>query len=64
MTDELTPLMQQYHDLKATHQDCILFFRLGDFYEMFYEDAKTASPVLEVVLTQRQKVPMCGVRRR
>jgi DNA mismatch repair protein MutS len=56
-----TPMMEQYLRIKREHQDAILFFRLGDFYEMFYEDAKTASPILEIALTSRQKVPMCGV---
>lgn len=53
--------MQQYHDLKRRHPTEILLFRLGDFYEMFDEDAKEASPILEVALTHRQQVPMCGV---
>jgi DNA mismatch repair protein MutS len=57
----ITPMMEQYLRLKREHQDAILFFRLGDFYEMFYEDAKTASPILEIALTSRQRVPMCGV---
>jgi DNA mismatch repair protein MutS len=57
----LTPMMEQYHRLKAKHKDALLFFRLGDFYEMFFEDAKAAAPVLEIALTSRQKVPMCGV---
>ncbi|MGE0267847.1 MAG: DNA mismatch repair protein MutS [Candidatus Omnitrophota bacterium] len=61
-----TPMLKQYHALKSKHQHCILFFRLGDFYEMFYDDAKTASKVLDLVLTSRgkspsQKVPMCGI---
>ncbi len=56
-----TPMMEQYFRIKKEHPDALLFFRLGDFYEMFYEDAKTASPVLEIALTSRQKVPMCGV---
>lgn len=60
-TDNLTPLMQQYRGLKARYADGFLFFRLGDFYELFDEDAKTAAPLLEVVLTQRQGTPMCGV---
>ncbi len=59
--DTLTPLMRQYQDLKARHAGEILLFRLGDFYEMFGEDARRASPVLDVVLTHRQGVPMCGV---
>lgn len=58
---QLTPLMQQYMAIKAKYPDIILFFRLGDFYEMFGEDAVKASPILEVVLTKRQTVPMCGV---
>jgi DNA mismatch repair protein MutS len=56
-----TPMMDQYLRIKREHRDAILFFRLGDFYEMFYEDAKIASPILEIALTSRQKVPMCGV---
>jgi DNA mismatch repair protein MutS len=57
----VTPMMEQYLRIKREHRDAILFFRLGDFYEMFHEDAKTASPILEIALTSRQKVPMCGV---
>jgi DNA mismatch repair protein MutS len=56
-----TPMMEQYHRIKKQYRDALLFFRLGDFYEMFFEDAKTAAPVLEIALTSRQKVPMCGV---
>jgi DNA mismatch repair protein MutS len=56
-----TPMMEQYLRVKKNHQDALLFFRLGDFYEMFYEDAKKASSILEIALTSRQKVPMCGV---
>lgn len=56
-----TPLMKQYAALKKKHKDSILFFRLGDFYEMFAEDAKTASAALSLTLTSRQGVPMCGV---
>lgn len=48
-----TPMMQQYLKIKSQYQDCLLFFRLGDFYEMFYEDAKEASRVLEITLTKR-----------
>ena len=48
-----TPLMQQYREIKARHKDAILFFRMGDFYEMFYEDAETASRVLGLTLTSR-----------
>lgn len=63
---KLSPMMQQYMDIKEQHQDCILFFRLGDFYEMFFEDAKTASKELELTLTgkscgQEERAPMCGV---
>ncbi len=56
-----TPLMQQYHALKREHPGSILFFRLGDFYEMFDADAKAASQLLGVVLTSRHGAPMCGV---
>jgi DNA mismatch repair protein MutS len=56
-----TPMMEQYHRIKKNYRGALLFFRLGDFYEMFYEDAKIASSVLEIALTSRQKVPMCGV---
>ncbi|MBU2439172.1 MAG: DNA mismatch repair protein MutS, partial [Acidobacteria bacterium] len=56
-----TPMMEQYLRIKEQHKDALLFFRLGDFYEMFYEDAKTASAAMEITLTTRQKVPMCGV---
>ncbi|MBI3547798.1 MAG: DNA mismatch repair protein MutS [Elusimicrobia bacterium] len=56
-----TPLMRQYQALKASHPYAILFFRLGDFYEMFGEDAKAAAPVLGLVLTARQGLAMCGV---
>lgn len=62
--ENLTPLMRQYNDLKSQYSDCILFFRLGDFYEMFYDDAITASKVLNITLTSRNKdtnVPLCGV---
>lgn len=63
---ELTPMMQQYMETKKEYPDCILFYRLGDFYEMFYEDAITASKELEITLTgkncgQEEKAPMCGV---
>ncbi len=63
---ELTPMMQQYMETKKDYKDCILFYRLGDFYEMFYEDALTASKELEITLTgkncgQEEKAPMCGV---
>ncbi len=63
---ELTPLMKQYKEIKKNYQDAILFFRMGDFYEMFYDDAVTASKVLGITLTSRNKneeeeVPLCGV---
>lgn len=47
----LSPMMQQYTDIKKQYEDCILFFRLGDFYEMFFDDAKTVSRELELTLT-------------
>ncbi|MEI3611779.1 DNA mismatch repair protein MutS [Pseudogracilibacillus sp. SO30301A] len=61
-----TPMMQQYLRIKAEHQDAFLFFRLGDFYEMFYEDAIKAAQELEITLTkrdsgQKEPIPMCGV---
>ncbi|MFW5800785.1 MAG: DNA mismatch repair protein MutS, partial [Spirochaeta sp.] len=56
-----TPMMQQYRRIKERQQDAILFFRLGDFYEMFFQDAKEASAVLGLTLTQRHGIPMCGV---
>ncbi|WP_144532340.1 DNA mismatch repair protein MutS [Bacillus subtilis] len=61
-----TPMIQQYLKIKAEHQDAFLFFRLDDFYEMFFEDAKKASQELEITLTSRdggaaEKIPMCGV---
>ena len=59
--NSVTPMMEQYFRIKKQHRDTLLFFRLGDFYEMFYEDAKIGSAVLEIALTSRQKVPMCGV---
>ena len=49
-----TPMMQQYLKIKSQYQDCLLFFRLGDFYEMFFEDAKEASRVLEITLTKKR----------
>ena len=54
-------MMEQYHAQKSQHPNELLFFRLGDFFEMFNEDAVTASKELGLTLTQRQKVPMCGV---
>jgi DNA mismatch repair protein MutS len=67
VTDTATPAMRQYLDVKRQHRDAIVFFRMGDFYEMFYEDALTASRVLELTLTSRAKdgsgaaIPMCGL---
>jgi DNA mismatch repair protein MutS len=66
MTEPTTPLMQQYHAVKKQHPTALLLFRLGDFYELFYEDAVVASKVLQITLTSRNKdradaVPMCGV---
>ena len=62
MQDALTPMMQQYQRLrKSIPPDTLLLFRLGDFYELFFEDAKEASVLLNVALTKRNKVPMCGV---
>lgn len=63
---ELTPMMQQYMETKKEYKDCILFYRLGDFYEMFFEDALTASKELEITLTgkncgQEERAPMCGI---
>ena len=61
-----TPMMQQYLEIKRDNQDCILMYRLGDFYEMFFDDAKTASKELDLTLTgrdcgQAERAPMCGV---
>jgi DNA mismatch repair protein MutS len=61
-----TPMMKQYLRIKGEYQDCILFYRMGDFYEMFYEDAKVASKILEIALTSRERgerdrIPLCGV---
>ncbi|MEA4870494.1 MAG: DNA mismatch repair protein MutS [Christensenella sp.] len=66
MPASMTPMMRQYLELKEKYSDCLLFFRLGDFYEMFFEDAKTAAKELDLVLTGRdcglsERAPMCGV---
>ncbi len=66
MAEASSPMMRQYHRIKASHPDAILFFRLGDFYEMFFEDAELASGVLDITLTARgrgtsNEAPMCGV---
>ena len=62
----LSPMMQQYFEIKKQYPGTLLFFRLGDFYEMFFDDAKTASRELELTLTgrdcgQEERAPMCGV---
>ena len=61
----LTPLMQQYTSVKQQHQDAIVLFRLGDFYEIFFDDAPLAANLLDLTLTARDgggdKIPMCGV---
>jgi len=64
--ENLTPMLKQYNEMKSAYPGYILFFRLGDFYEMFYDDAKTASRILDLVLTSRSagsagKAPMCGI---
>ncbi len=66
MPASMTPMMRQYLELKEKYSDCLLFFRLGDFYEMFFDDAKTAAKELDLVLTGRdcglsERAPMCGV---
>ena len=62
----MTPMMEQYFEVKEQYKDFLLFYRLGDFYEMFFDDAITASRVLELTLTGRdcgeaERAPMCGV---
>src|ERR1700720_3660470 len=62
----VTPMMEQYIEIKAANPDCLLFYRMGDFYEMFFGDAETASRALGIMLTKRGKhlgndIPMCGV---
>lgn len=66
MAAPLTPMMQQYMEIKKQYKDCILFYRLGDFYEMFFEDAITCAKELEITLTgkncgQEERAPMCGI---
>src|SRR6476469_7144599 len=61
-----TPMMAQYLEIKAAHPGCLLFYRMGDFYELFFADAETASRVLGIALTKRgrhlgEEIPMCGV---
>src|SRR5258708_6834151 len=63
---KLTPMLTQYLEIKKKYADCIVLYRMGDFYEMFFEDALKAAPILEVQLTSRDKsaqnpIPMCGV---
>ena len=65
-TGRVTPAMAQFVEIKAAHSDYLLFYRMGDFYEMFFEDAEIASRALGIVLTKRGKylgkdVPLCGV---
>ena len=62
----VTPVMAQYHEIKRAHPGCLLFFRMGDFYELFFEDAQAAAPALDIALTRRGRhdgadIPMCGV---
>src|SRR5262245_30470736 len=62
----VTPMMEQYFEIKNAHADCLLFYRMGDFYELFFQDAEIASRALGIVLTKRGKhlgadIPMCGV---
>ena len=65
-----TPAMQQYHRMKAEYPGALLFFRMGDFYELFFEDARIAAPLLDIALTSRAKdqggepIPMCGIPHR
>ena len=64
--DKLSPAMRQYYDIKTANEDVIIFFRLGDFYEMFFEDAINVSRDLELTLTSKsagleERIPMCGV---
>src|SRR3954463_1737396 len=64
--ERVTPMMEQYLEIKAANPDCLLFYRMGDFYELFFEDAEVASKALGIVLTKRGKhrgrdIPMCGV---
>lgn len=66
MTGKPTPMMQQYHSLKAEAEGCLLFYRMGDFFELFFDDARQASAILDIALTTRgehggEAVPMCGV---
>src|SRR5689334_8307320 len=63
---EATPVMAQYLEIKRQHPDCVVFYRMGDFYEMFFEDAQRAAAALDIALTKRGRheggdIPMCGV---
>ena len=63
---KVTPSMQQYFEIKSRYPECLLFYRMGDFYELFFDDAVTASAILDIALTKRGKnagedIPMCGV---
>ena len=65
-TQQHTPMIQQYLEIKDHHPDCLLFYRMGDFYELFFDDAVKASETLDITLTKRGKaqgtdIPMCGV---
>jgi DNA mismatch repair protein MutS len=65
-SDKLTPMFQQYQRIKAQYPDVLLLFRLGDFYEMFGDDARIGSQVVQLVLTSREsgkgnRIPLCGV---
>src|SRR5712671_7191116 len=62
-----SPVMLQYHEIKRAHPGCLLFFRMGDFYELFFEDAVAAAPALDIALTKRGRhngadIPRCGGR--
>ncbi len=61
MEKNITPMMRQYLDIKKKYKDAIIFFRVGSFYEMFFDDAIEASKLLNLTLTKRENVPMCGV---
>ena len=66
MTGQVTPMMAQYLEVKARHADALLFYRMGDFYEMFFDDAVAAAEALDIALTKRgqhlgEDIPMCGV---
>ncbi|MEM6305665.1 MAG: DNA mismatch repair protein MutS, partial [Pseudomonadota bacterium] len=66
MAEKITPMMAQYLEIKAAHPDALLFYRMGDFYEMFFDDAVAAAEALDIALTKRgkheaQDIPMCGV---